>query len=167
VAFQGSRTISKKTQNVKGTVVELYIALDPAAPMRAIQAAHTVPGRGIEGDRYFTGCGTFSEPPAPDSDITLVEAEMVEAFNGEHGMALSPADTRRNIVTRGIRLNDLQAREFTIGNVRLLGHGLCEPCAHLQKLTDQRVLTGLLGRGGLRAQVLQEGTILVGDVIAY
>jgi MOSC domain-containing protein YiiM len=151
---------------MSGTVVEIHIAAEPAGPVLSIDQARAVPGRGIEGDRYYNGAGTFSEAePVPDSEITLVEAEMVEAFNNEFGASLTPADTRRNIVTRGIRLNDLQGREFTVGGVRLLGHGLCEPCAHLRKLTDERILPGLVGRGGLRAQVLSDGVIRVGDAV--
>ncbi len=72
---------------------------------------------------------------------------------------------RRNIVTKGIRLNDLVGREFMIGTVHFLGYGLCEPCDHLQKLTGKHVLPGLVGRGGLRAQVLSEGVFRLGESI--
>lgn len=152
---------------MEGTIIEINIAPEPSAPMQPIAEARAVPGRGIEGDRYYNGGGTFSgDTHEADSEVTLVEAEKIEAFNGEYGTSFLPAEMRRNIVTRGIELNDLAGREFTIGGVRFLGHGLCEPCAHLQKVTGEpRVLPGLVGRCGLRAQVLEEGVIRVGDGI--
>jgi MOSC domain-containing protein YiiM len=134
--------------------------------MLSVDAAQAVPGRGLEGDRYFSGNGTFSDPfPNPDSEVTLIEEESLELFRRAYETAMVPADTRRNVVTRGIRLNDLAGREFTIGAVRFLGHGLCEPCAHLQQLTGAPVLPGLVGTGGLRAQILTAGTIRLGDSI--
>jgi MOSC domain-containing protein YiiM len=134
--------------------------------MISVEEAHAVPGRGLEGDRYFIGGGTFSDPfPNADSEVTLIEEESVEAFNRDYGGTMDPESTRRNILTKGIKLNDLVGREFVIGTVRFLGHGLCEPCDHLQKLTSKHVLPGLVGRGGLRAQVLSEGVFRIGESI--
>jgi MOSC domain-containing protein YiiM len=147
-----------------GTIIEINITPEPTTALHSVDEVRAVPGHGLEGDRYYHNAGTFSGAEHdPDAEVTLVEVENVEAFNSEHGTSLTLADTRRNIATRGIRLNDLQGREFTIGGVRFLGHGLCEPCSHLQKLVDERVLPGFVGRCGLRAQVLEEGVIRVGD----
>ncbi len=149
-----------------GAVTDIFIATGAAAPMQPVASVRAVPGRGLEGDRYYAGTGTFSDhPQTPDSEVTLIESEAVDAFNREQGARVAAGDARRNVVTRGIRLNDLVGREFTIGAVRLRGLDRCEPCRHLQRLTDQRVLRGLASRGGLRAQILTGGTLAVGDPI--
>ena len=151
---------------MSGKVIGIYIASERAMAMASLTQAHAVPGRGIEGDRYFHAAGTFSDPfPNPDSEVTLIEEERIAAFNQDNAHSLVPSQTRRNVVTRGIDLNKLVGREFTIGGVRFLGHGLCEPCEHLQRLTGERVLPGLIGNGGLRAQCLSEGVFGLGDPI--
>jgi MOSC domain-containing protein YiiM len=151
---------------MSGVVVGIYVASARTLPMTSIEEAHAVPGRGLEGDRYFDGLGTFSKPfPNPDSEVTLVEDERIAAFNRDSAGSLPAAQTRRNVVTRGVDLNNLVGREFTIGSVRFLGHRLCEPCEHLQKLTGQPVLPGLKGSAGLRAQCLSEGVFRTGDPV--
>lgn len=124
-------------------------------------------GRGLEGDRYFDGTGTFSgELPGPDSELTLIRIEEVEAFRQRYGIEIEPADTRRNIVTRGVMLNDLIGQDFRIGEVRARGLRLAEPCDHLAKLLGERkVLDGLVHRAGIRACVLTDGVIRTGDAI--
>ena len=134
--------------------------------MLSTRSVHAIPGRGLKGDRYFEGTGTFSpQPQKPDFELTLIEEEAVTAFARESGLSFSSADARRNIVTRGVRLNDLIGRDFSVGAVRVRGIRLCEPCAHLAKLTHPGVLVGLVHKGGLRAQILSEGTISLGDII--
>jgi len=150
----------------KSDVVSIHVAAHRTGPMTALQEAHAIPGSGLEGDRYFRGDGTFSDKPSPDREVTLLEIEAIEALQRDYGVAISPGDARRNIVTRGVSLNHFVGREFRVGDVRLRGLRLCEPCAHLAKLTYQKVLPGLVHRGGLRAQVLSEGTIRVGDAVA-
>ena len=103
---------------------------------------------------------------SPDREITLIEAEAIEAVPREYGVELSPAEARRNIVTRGVALNHLVGREFRVGNVVLRGIRLCEPCEHLERLTRPGVLEALVHRGGLRAQIVSGGTIQVGDSIS-
>lgn len=149
-----------------GIVTGIFIASAAEAPMTSVAAVRAVPGRGLDGDRYFEAVGTFSNGHEPDSEVTLIEAEAIDAVAREQSIALQPSDARRNLVTRGIALNELAGREFTIGDVRLLAHGLCEPCRHLVRLTGQgTLLKALAHRGGLRAQILHEGTIRVGDVV--
>lgn len=134
--------------------------------MRAVAQAQAVPGKGLQGDRYFVGTGTFSpQPQKPDFEVTLIEKENIEAFAAEAGLSFSAVDTRRNVVTRGVRLNDLVGVEFLIGSVRIRGLRLCEPCTHLAKNSFPEVLKGLVHKGGLRAQILSEGEIRVGDPI--
>ncbi len=144
-----------------GIVESIYITGAAAAPTMPIHAAHAIPGIGLDGDRYALKRGTFYEP-LPDRELTLIEAEAIEAFRGEYGVEFALGEARRNIVTRGVALNELVGKDFTIGNVRIRGIRLCEPCDFLQKLTGKPVLKGLLHKGGLRAQILTEGTIQVG-----
>ena len=146
-------------------VVSIYIAPAARAPMTAVERARAVPGKGLTGDRYFSQSGTFSNKPGPDRELTLIEIEAIEALKRDYEIALEPGDARRNIVTRGVPLNHLVGREFRVGGVKLRGLRLCEPCSHLEGLTRSGVLRGLVHRGGLRAEVLSEGLIRVGDAV--
>ena len=149
----------------KGTVISLHIAPEASASMRSVPQARAVPGRGLEGDRYFHRVGTYSDKPRPDSEVTLIEIEAMEALKHEYGVELDAAEARRNIVTRQVPLNHLVGQEFQVGEVTLRGIRLCEPCSHVEKLTRRGVLQGLIHRGGLRAQILTQGTIRVGDTV--
>jgi len=149
-----------------GTVESIYIASAAQGPMQALAQVVAIPGAGLEGDRYATKLGTFYKPE-PDYELTLIEAEAVEALRRDYQVELAAGDARRNIVTRNVPLNHLVGKEFAIGDVRIRGIRLCEPCDHLQKLTGKPVLKGLLHRGGLRAQILTPGTIRVGDVVSF
>ncbi len=128
--------------------------------MTRVEAASARAGLGLEGDRYFQPAGN-----AADREITLIEAEAIEALNRDEKVPFETAESRRNVVTRGVALNHLVGREFAVGRARLRGIRLCEPCDHLQKLTRPGVLKGLLHRGGLRAQIVQDGPIRVGDPV--
>lgn len=147
-------------------VLGIYTTPEPTSPMIAQKEALAIPGRGLDGDRYCAGGGTFSpEEQDPDHEITLIEAEQIEKFNQDVQGNLSMGDPRRNVVTRGVLLNDLVGRQFYVGEVLIRGIRLCEPCKHLATLVDSRVLSELVNRGGLRAQILTEGWIHVGDTI--
>jgi MOSC domain-containing protein YiiM len=149
-------------------LIQILVADSPTSPMDALASVHAVPGCGLEGDRYFAGIGTGTfakNPQKPDHEVTLIESECVEAFAQKSGLPFTATHARRNLVTRGITLNDLVGREFTVGEVRVRGLRLCEPCSYLAKTTWPEVLAGLVHRGGLRAQILSEGTLRVGDAI--
>lgn len=148
-----------------GAVESIYIASAAAGPTTALQAVEAIPGVGLEGDRYALKQGTFYKPD-PDRELTLIEAEAIEALRRDYGVELAAGDARRNIVTRGVSLNHLVGREFAIGNVRIRGIRLCEPCGHLQTVTGKPVIKGLIHRGGLRAQILSAGTIHAGDPVS-
>jgi MOSC domain-containing protein YiiM len=148
----------------EGTVISINVARSAEAPMESVEEVRAVPGKGLEGDRYFTRQGTYYKPQ-PDRELTLVEAEAIEAFRDDFKIDFDLSATRRNVVTRGVPLNHLVGKEFWIGDVKAKGLRLCEPCSHLQKLTHPKVLPGLVHRGGLRAQILSEGTIRVGETI--
>ena len=148
----------------EGTVISINIAPEAEAPMQSVTEVRAVPGQGLEGDRYFDHKGTFSKPQ-PDRELTLIEAEAIEALRSEFQVDFGLTASRRNIVTRGVPLNHLVDKEFWIGDVKARGLRLCEPCAHLQRLSHPKVLPGLVHRGGLRAQILTEGMIRVGEVV--
>jgi MOSC domain-containing protein YiiM len=133
--------------------------------MRPLAAVEALAGRGLEGDRYAHGSGSFSKQAGSGREVTLIESEAIEALKRDYGIALSAGQARRNLVTRGIALNHLVDHEFTIGEVRLRGARLCEPCAHMERLTVKGALRGLVHRGGLRAEIVRGGMIRVGDVI--
>lgn len=136
-----------------GTVEALIVAPAAKALARRIERAVAVAGRGLEGDRYFVGAGTFR----PGNALTAVEAEALEA------LPLSFEEARRNVVTRGVDLNALVGRHFRIGSVECAAVRLAEPCAHLERLTRPGVLRGHVHRAGIRVDVLTGGTIAVGD----
>jgi MOSC domain-containing protein YiiM len=150
----------------KGKLVSIHIAPGAAATLRSVAEARVVPGKGIEGDRYFEGTGTWSKHPGNGREVTLIEIEAIEALAHESEIQLGAGDSRRNLVTRGVPLNHLVGRQFRVGNVRLKGMRLCEPCEHLEGLTRKGVKAALAHRGGLRAEAISEGTIRAGDTIA-
>jgi MOSC domain-containing protein YiiM len=149
---------------VKGAIEAIHIAPGAKEPVRSVEQVLAVPGRGLEGDRYFLKQGTFYKPE-PAHELTLIEAEAIEAMMRDYGITLGPGEARRNLTTSGVPLNHLVGREFRVGDVRVRGLRLCEPCNHLQTVTGREVIKGLRHRGGLRAQILSEGVIRVGDVV--
>ena len=149
-----------------GLLANIFIAPEAAAPMQTVAAVRAVPERGLQGDRYYKGTGAFSRWPGPRRQLTLIAEEALEEMAREAGVVLDPAESRRNLLTRGVPLNDLIKKEFYVGEVRLRGIGLCQPCKYLVRHTGQPgLIPGLVGRGGLRAQILCEGIIQIGDAI--
>lgn len=149
----------------QGSVEAIHIAREAARPLEAVPEVRAVPGRGLEGDRYFHRAGTYSNHPGSGREVTLIEVEAIEAVARESGIVLAPGASRRNITTRGVPLNQLVGRRFRVGDVLLEGTRLCEPCTHLEGLTQNGILAALVHRGGLRTQILTGGTIRVGDPI--
>jgi MOSC domain-containing protein YiiM len=143
-----------------GVVEAIVVAAAAGEPATTLDEAHAVPGAGLEGDRHARGTGTFPSG-VPGSAITLIEAEVCESFEPP----LSPDEHRRNVVTRGIEVNGLVGRDFTIGDVRCRGLRLCEPCVVIERYASRPVLRPLVHRGGLRADIVDEGTIRVGDAV--
>ena len=148
-----------------GILLSIHIAREAGGPTESLAEARAVPGRGLEGDRYFGGGGTFSKTPGTGRELTLIATEAIELLERECGIRLNPAEARRNLVTRGVSLNDLVGKVFRIGGVRLRGMRLAEPCEHLESLTQPGVLKGLAHRAGLRAEFLDEGVLRAGDEI--
>ena len=152
---------STGTESV-GTVELLALAAEAEGPMKAVSAVEAVEGRGLLGDRYERGAGTFSDPRGRGYDLTLVEAEALEELSSK-GLELAPIEARRNLVVRGIALDDLIGRCFRVGEVECFSQRRCEQGSHLERLTQPGVLRGLVHRGGLRADVLSSGRIRPGD----
>jgi MOSC domain-containing protein YiiM len=152
-----------------GTVEAIVVAPEAEALTVDVDRAMARAGRGLEGDRYFDQRGTFSNAHGRGHDLTLIEAEVLDSLELPAGR-LGPQEARRNLVTRGIDLNALVGKHFRVGDVECFGQRLCEPCAHLERLAAQAGKTGtlraLIHKGGLRADVLSDGAIRVGDAIA-
>lgn len=148
-----------------GRVEDIFTAPAEALPVVRRKRVLARPGIGLDGDRYAAGTGHWSGERKVSRDLTLIEAEVIEALSAEIGMAIDPGELRRNVVTRGIRLNDLVGVRFRVGDVVAEGTRLCEPCTHLQRVTGKPILRPLVHRGGLRANVLSVGEIAVGASI--
>lgn len=142
-----------------GVVTGILVAAAAEAPLARVEHAAAVAGRGLAGDRYGEGRGTFNAPGL-GYELTLVEAEVLDEIE------LTWEDARRNIVTKGISLNALVGKRFRVGPVECVGRRLAEPCAHLERLARPGLLRPLVHRGGLRADILTGGTISVGDEIS-
>jgi MOSC domain-containing protein YiiM len=148
-----------------GSLLAIQIGRLAEGRLESVPEVRAVPGKGLEGDRYFRGEGSFSNNPGGGRQVTLVASEMLDLLEREHGIRLAPSETRRNLVTRGVSLNDLVGKGFQVGGVRMRGVRLAEPCNHLERLTQTGVVKGLVHRAGLRADILDEGMLHVGDAI--
>lgn len=151
-------------RSTSGFVTAIAIAPQATGPVQLVERASAEAGRGLVGDRYHAQAGTFSAPGATGTALTLVDADLLAAVPAPAG-PLDLAASRRNVATTGIDLDTLIGREFLIGDVRCIGRRRAEPCAHLERLAGPGTLRALVHRGGLRADVLQGGTIQVGDAV--
>jgi MOSC domain-containing protein YiiM len=145
-----------------GSIEAIHIAASAGTPVRPVDEIRAVAGVGLEGDRYADGGGHYQDGRV-SRDLTLIEAEAVEALVRAHGIALAPGETRRNLTTRGVGLNELVGQRFWVGEVFCVGTRLCEPCQYLADLTGKPLLRPLVHRGGLRADIVRGGLIRVGD----
>ena len=149
----------------QGVLMSIHTSPEAGAPMHTHREAKALEGQGLEGDRYALGKGTYSKGDAPEREVTLIESEVLEAVARETRIALFPHEVRRNLLTRGVRLNDLVGKTFHVGSVQLEGVRLCPPCDYLEKVTGKAVKAPLEDRGGLRCRVVQGGLMRVGDTI--
>jgi MOSC domain-containing protein YiiM len=143
-----------------GSVEAIWVAGAAGAAGASLEAVRALPGRGLEGDRHVTGDGTFPSG-VPGSALTLIEREVCDSFDPP----LGPDEHRRNLVTAGIDVGALVGREFAVGGVRCRGMRLCEPCTVVERYASRPVLRALVHRGGLRADILEDGVIRVGDPV--
>jgi MOSC domain-containing protein YiiM len=149
-----------------GKVIGIYIAQNRGNQTVSVDQVHVLPGLGIEGDRYFKKLVNSDGNSKSGREITLIEMEAIESMRDMDGLQITPDQTRRNIVTRGIALNDLAGQLFYIGNIQLRGVRLCEPCQYLANQTDPRILSAMVHRGGLGADIVTEGIIHINDIIS-
>jgi MOSC domain-containing protein YiiM len=141
-------------QNPVMRVEAIHLGPTESGPLDPVDSASALSGKGLEGDRYF-----FADGAGPGKALTLVEAEVVDDAKLEAGA------TRRQITTRGARLNDLVGKRFRVGGVECYGVELCEPCSHLESMTRPGLMKELVHRAGINADILTDGTITVGDPI--
>ncbi|HIG67944.1 MAG TPA: sulfurase [Porticoccaceae bacterium] len=146
------------------TITGIYIAPTMGGFMTGRAKIALKAGKGIVGDRYYseTGRNRSTYKGQPDFELTLIESEVIESFNKGNGNSFHESDFRRNLITKGVRLNDLEGQYFTINGISLYGVRLCEPCASLQRRLGVSILPELVGKGGLRAQVRGSGILSVG-----
>lgn len=152
---------------MRGSVAAIYMSGIAGEVLRMVPSAVLVAGRGIEGDRYFLQGGTFSEKlkDGQDWEVTLIEKEEIDRFNALHEKAWDPGHFRRNIVTTGVRLNDLVGRQFRVGEALLEGMRLCEPCAYLASLLGPEVVRSMVHRAGLRARIHVGAEVHAGQAV--
>jgi MOSC domain-containing protein YiiM len=145
----------------QGRVVGIFIGPEPEKPMRNVTHVTAVAGRGLEGDRYFQP----GENGDPTAEITLIESEAIEVAAAESGVDIRPADTRRNIITSGVRLDDLLGKKFRLGEVEVEALEPNPPCRHLAELAGKPLLRPLARRGGVRGRIVKGGRLETGDPI--
>ncbi len=148
------------TREPSATVVAIHLAEVESGPVHPVERVTAVAGAGLQGDRYFAP-GTD-----PERQLTLIESEELERLAADHGIALAPGESRRQLTTRGVRLNPLVGQRFRVGTVECRGIELCEPCNHLQKLVGNLgLMRAFAHRAGLNAEILTSGEIAVGDTV--
>jgi MOSC domain-containing protein YiiM len=146
-----------------GTILSIQIATNAVDRLTRVQEVNAVAGMGLEGDRYYTRTGTYSNKHDESREATFIEAEALEALTRDYHIEFTGPESRRNITTRGVALNHLVGREFRVGQAVFRGMRLCEPCTHMEEVSGKQARKGLIHRGGLRAQIVHSGLICVGD----
>jgi MOSC domain-containing protein YiiM len=148
-----------------GVLTEIWMSSEAAAPMRRVPSARLLAGRGLEGDRYALGGGTWAQYPDLEKQLTLIDAADVAAVAAEVGVPLTPGDTRRNLVTAGVDLPALVGRWFAVGDALLFGVKRCPPCTHLERLTGARLIKAMVHRGGINAAVFAGAPVAEGALV--
>jgi hypothetical protein len=133
-------------------VKAIHLGAPETPELWAVESVQAFAGKGLEGDRYF-----FESGAKPGQALTLVEQDVVE------DVGLPPGGTRRQLTVSGTGLNDLIGRRFRVGEIECYGVELCEPCSHLEQMTRPGIVTDLVHRAGINADILTDGVISVGD----
>ena len=162
MAMAAIRPQTSSRKSTFGLLEAIHVASAAGEPVRALESVRAIAGVGLEGDRYSIGLGHYQDSRV-SRDLTLIEAEAIEALASEHGIHLAAGETRRNLTTRRIAVNELLGRRFWIGEILCEGTRLCEPCRYLADLTAKPLLRALVHCGGLRADILRGGVIRRGD----
>ena len=149
-------------------LVSIYLAPEAGAPPVPVAEATARAGRGLEGDRYATASGSFSRWPGKGRALTLIDAAAIRDAEAAFDVSLSEGEHRRNLVVEGVPLQDLRGVRFRIGGVEVEGSRLCAPCKYLVRVTGQdEVFDALVGRGGLRAEIVTDGVLRLGDEVTW
>lgn len=152
---------------MSGRVQHIHLAPTAEANPTPVNSVRAEAGLGLEGDRYHAQLGSFSGDGRSGREVTLIASEAIEALKAEFGVTLAPGQSRRNITTFGIDLNEFVDKELRVGEVVMRGMRLCEPCQGLEDYIGQpNVIKGLVHRGGLRCEIVSGGIIRVGDEVA-
>ena len=150
-----------------GCFIGLYKVARRSAPMIEVSHLKAFAGLGIEGDRYLLGTGTYSKNPQPGRQVTLIQSETLEWLGDTLDITVQPEQSRRNVLTKGIDINELVGTEFLVGSVRLRAHRITQPCPYLEKLLDKPGLyEALWDKGGISCEILCDGIINIGDVVS-
>ena len=141
-------------------VLKIGITANNNQPIKEVNSIEVIANKGIVGDRHFH---EFNDPY---NQLSLIESENIDEYNVRFNLNISYIDFRRNIVTKGIQLNDLIGKKLSVGNVKLEVIDLCRPCRHLTEMLNQKnVLKEFLRKGGLRCQILNSSIIKINDLI--
>ncbi len=144
---------------MSGRVESIFISAEHGELPRPVESVRAIAGKGLEGNRYF-------DEGTPESELTLIAAEALQALHDEHAIELDAAASRRNVLTSGIDLNALVGKRFRVGDVECRGIELCEPCRYLETMTKPGIVKGLVHRAGLNAEILNDGVLRPGDRIS-
>ena len=141
-------------------VLKLGITNNNNKKIVEVKSINVLANKGIVGDRHF------NEYNDPYCQLSLIESENIDYYNTKYGLNIPYTDFRRNVITKGINLNNLIGKKLQIGNVKVEGVDLCRPCKHLTEMLNQEnILKEFLRRGGLRCQILSSSSISIGDEI--
>jgi hypothetical protein len=161
----GPARAARVTPGWVGLVEHMHLCDAASRPMQPAAVLRLVAGEGVDGDRYRRGTGTYSPKPEPGRQVTLFEAETLEAIARDHGVALAPHEHRRNVTVRGVPLNHLVGRRFHLGAALLEATRLSVPCLYLEELLGKKVFKPMLNRSGLNCRILQGGEVRIGDPV--
>ena len=143
-----------------GKVILIGISKNHSSSITNVESVEAIKGKGLTGEKHF------KKSNEKRSQITLIEIENIKHYNKISGTNIQAVNFRRNIVTEGIKLNDLVGKEFFIGKIKVKAHDLCRPCKYLQEsLKQKNIIKEFLRKGGLRCQILSSGKIFIGDII--
>jgi MOSC domain-containing protein YiiM len=151
----------------EGTLAEIWLAGAAAEPMRRVPSVEAIAGRGLAGDRYALGGGTWAQYPALEKQVTLIDRVAVTELSAEIGAEFGTGDSRRNLVTTDVDLPALVGQWFTVGGALLFGMKRCPPCTHLERLSGLRLVKAMVHRGGINAAVFAGAVLADGDAVRW
>lgn len=149
-------------------IIEIYVVNKKGEDPISVPTANAIEGKGLDGDRYANLEGSFSRFDGKRRHLSIIAKETIEKVRDEHNLTLPPGHHRRNVVVEGIELNSLLGKTLQLGDIRVRVDSPCAPCAYLEKKTQPGVLSAFKAAGGagVRAEILESGTISVGDTIS-